>query len=58
MGQESSSLVDPDVAPETLSARTLDAVAQFIKDGGAKNIVVMTGAGISTAAGSKLHCFY
>ncbi|KAI1379913.1 NAD-dependent deacetylase sirtuin-2 [Hypoxylon crocopeplum] len=51
MGQESSHLIDPDAPPETLSDRTLAAVAQFIKDGGAKHIVVMTGAGISTAAG-------
>ncbi|KAI8958133.1 NAD-dependent deacetylase sirtuin-2 [Daldinia sp. FL1419] len=51
MGQETSHLIDPDTPPETLSERSLRAVAQFIKDGGAKNIVVMTGAGISTAAG-------
>ncbi|KAI1645770.1 NAD-dependent deacetylase sirtuin-2 [Daldinia loculata] len=51
MGQESSHLIDPDTPPETLSERSLRAVAQLIKDGGAKNIVVMTGAGISTAAG-------
>ncbi|KAI1761511.1 NAD-dependent deacetylase sirtuin-2 [Hypoxylon sp. FL1150] len=51
MGQESSHLVDPDTPPETLSERSLRAVAQLIKDGAAKKIVVMTGAGISTAAG-------
>ncbi|KAI1408261.1 NAD-dependent deacetylase sirtuin-2 [Hypoxylon sp. FL1857] len=51
MGQETSSLIDPDTPPDTLSDRSLRAVAKFIKDGGAKQIVVMTGAGISTAAG-------
>ncbi|KAI2472227.1 NAD-dependent deacetylase sirtuin-2 [Annulohypoxylon bovei var. microspora] len=51
MGQEQSSLVDPDTAPDTLSERSLHAVAQLIKKGNAKKIVVMTGAGISTAAG-------
>ncbi|KAL6865564.1 Sir2 histone deacetylase Hst2 [Amphichorda felina] len=51
MGQESSSLVDESVPPETLSDRTLSAVAEYIKNGKAKHIVVLTGAGISTAAG-------
>ncbi|OTB07404.1 hypothetical protein M426DRAFT_250881 [Hypoxylon sp. CI-4A] len=51
MGQESSHLIDPGTPTETLSDRSLRAVAQFIKDGHAKNIVAMTGAGISTAAG-------
>ncbi|KAI1104041.1 NAD-dependent deacetylase sirtuin-2 [Jackrogersella minutella] len=51
MGQETSSLIDPDTPPDTLSERSLRAVAQFIKNGDAKKIVVMTGAGISTAAG-------
>ncbi|KAI0883904.1 NAD-dependent deacetylase sirtuin-2 [Annulohypoxylon maeteangense] len=51
MGQEQSSLIDPDTPPDTLSERSLHAVAEFIKKGGVKRIVVMTGAGISTAAG-------
>ncbi|KAI1092983.1 NAD-dependent deacetylase sirtuin-2 [Rostrohypoxylon terebratum] len=51
MGQEQSSLIDPDAPTETLSERSLRAVAQLIKKGDAKKIVVMTGAGISTAAG-------
>ncbi|KAG6986442.1 transcription initiation factor TFIID [Physcia stellaris] len=51
MGQESSSLVDEKVSPETLSERSLDAVASLIRNGRAKKIVVMTGAGISTSAG-------
>ncbi|KAH7037274.1 DHS-like NAD/FAD-binding domain-containing protein, partial [Microdochium trichocladiopsis] len=51
MGQDNSSLVDDDIPPETLSDRTLAAVAKYIKDGKAQNIVAMTGAGISTAAG-------
>ncbi|KAI1181281.1 DHS-like NAD/FAD-binding domain-containing protein [Nemania sp. FL0916] len=51
MGQESSSLVSDDAKPETLSERSVAAVAEFIKSGRAKRIVVLTGAGISTAAG-------
>ncbi|KAI2611853.1 NAD-dependent deacetylase sirtuin-2 [Hypoxylon sp. NC1633] len=51
MGQLPSRLVDSDIPPQVLSERSLAAVAQLIKDGQAKNIVVMTGAGISTAAG-------
>ncbi|KXJ93862.1 DHS-like NAD/FAD-binding domain-containing protein [Microdochium bolleyi] len=51
MGQENSSLVGDETPPETLSDRTLAAVAKYIKDGKATNIVAMTGAGISTAAG-------
>jgi hypothetical protein len=53
MGQEHSSYVDEDTRALTLSERSLDAVADFIKRGRASRIVVMTGAGISTAAGSK-----
>ncbi|KAI1114706.1 NAD-dependent deacetylase sirtuin-2 [Nemania sp. NC0429] len=51
MGQETSSLVSEDTRPETLSDRTISAVADLIKNGRAKQIVVMAGAGISTAAG-------
>ncbi|KAI1463596.1 NAD-dependent deacetylase sirtuin-2 [Daldinia caldariorum] len=51
MGQETSHLIDPNMPPDTLSDRSIRAVAQLIKDGKAKNIVVMAGAGISTAAG-------
>ncbi|KAK0387696.1 hypothetical protein NLU13_3941 [Sarocladium strictum] len=51
MGQEESTLIDPSVPPRNLSARNLDAVADYIKSGKAKRIVVLTGAGISTAAG-------
>ncbi|KAI4639913.1 hypothetical protein J4E93_008712 [Alternaria ventricosa] len=51
MGQDESRVVDPNAPPQTLSARTLEALAQYIKDGRAKKIVVMTGAGISTSAG-------
>lgn len=50
MGQENSQ-IDPDTPPVTLSSRSLDAVAEYIKKGKAQNIVVMTGAGISTSAG-------
>lgn len=56
MGQETSSLVSEDTRPETLSDRSIAAVAELIKSGRAKQIVVMAGAGISTAAGSE-SCF-
>lgn len=52
MGQDESTLVDDSTAPQSLSARTLSAVAEYIHGGGRKKIVVLTGAGISTAAGS------
>lgn len=51
MGQEASSLVSEDTRPDTLSDRSIRAIAELIKSGQAKQIVVMTGAGISTAAG-------
>ncbi|KAK1758682.1 SIR2 family histone deacetylase [Echria macrotheca] len=50
MGQESSVISD-DTPTETLRERSLAAVAEYITSGKAKRIVVMTGAGISTAAG-------
>ncbi|KAK3298649.1 DHS-like NAD/FAD-binding domain-containing protein [Chaetomium fimeti] len=50
MGQEQS-YIDDDTPPLTLRERSLTAVADFIKSGKARRIVVMTGAGISTAAG-------
>jgi NAD-dependent histone deacetylase SIR2 len=49
MGQENSA-VDPDEPTVTLSSRSLEGVAEYIKNG-AKKIVVMTGAGLSTSAG-------
>jgi NAD-dependent histone deacetylase SIR2 len=52
MGNENSrEQIDPNTPPRTLSSRSLDAVAEYIKDGRPKRIVVMTGAGISTSAG-------
>ncbi|KAF4995317.1 hypothetical protein FGRMN_5216 [Fusarium graminum] len=50
MGQEESSMsyAGP---PVTLSERSLEAVAEYIKSGRGKRIAVLTGAGISTAAG-------
>ncbi|KAI5467904.1 DHS-like NAD/FAD-binding domain-containing protein [Mariannaea sp. PMI_226] len=50
MGQEESTLVD-NGPPKTLTDRSLAAVAEYIKSGKCKRIVVLTGAGISTAAG-------
>jgi NAD-dependent histone deacetylase SIR2 len=49
MGQEQS-LIDDSTPPVTLEARTLDSLAQYIKQG-VRKIVVMSGAGISTSAG-------
>jgi hypothetical protein len=57
MGQEASSLVSEDTRPDTLSERSLAAVAELINGGRARRIVVMTGAGISTAAGSEFFFF-
>lgn len=54
MGQENShELSDPNTPPYTLAARSLDAVADYLRDEGGrpKRVVVMTGAGISTSAG-------
>ncbi|VUC21395.1 unnamed protein product [Clonostachys rosea] len=51
MGQEESTMVDESVQPQVLSERSLEAVADYIKSGHVKRICVMTGAGISTAAG-------
>lgn len=51
MGQEESHPVDPNTRPSTLSSRTIDGVAEYIKSGRCSRIVVMTGAGISTSAG-------
>ncbi|KAF2747112.1 SIR2-domain-containing protein [Sporormia fimetaria CBS 119925] len=52
MGQEQSApSVGKNTPPRTLKARTVDGVAQLIKEGRAKKVVVMTGAGISTSAG-------
>jgi NAD-dependent histone deacetylase SIR2 len=51
MGNESSTPVDEATRPTTLQARNIEAVARYIKEKDVKNIVVMTGAGISTSAG-------
>ncbi|KAK8008253.1 sir2 family domain-containing protein [Apiospora marii] len=53
MGNENSTLIDPDTPTQTLKDRSLRAVADHIRNGGGKRIVVLTGAGISTAAGSR-----
>jgi len=53
MGNENSTLIDPDTPTQTLKDRSLRAVADHIRNGGGKRVVVLTGAGISTAAGSK-----
>ncbi|KAL7934235.1 DHS-like NAD/FAD-binding domain-containing protein [Trichoderma chlorosporum] len=51
MGQEESTLAAASGPPATLEDRSLEAVAEYIKSGNARRIVVLTGAGISTAAG-------
>ncbi|KAH6646045.1 DHS-like NAD/FAD-binding domain-containing protein, partial [Truncatella angustata] len=51
MGNENSSIVGDDTPPQTLESRDLRSVAKLIKDGRIKRVVVMTGAGVSTAAG-------
>lgn len=52
MGQEESRpQIDANDPPHTLPSRSIEGIANFIKDGKAKNIVVLTGAGISTSAG-------
>jgi NAD+-dependent protein deacetylase SIR2 len=52
MGQESShELIEDHVLPRTLKSRTIQSVAEFIKDGKASRVVVLTGAGVSTSAG-------
>jgi NAD-dependent histone deacetylase SIR2 len=54
MGNENShEQIDPNTPPYTLSSRTLESVADYLRDEGGrpKRVVVMTGAGISTSAG-------
>ncbi|MCJ1413688.1 Sir2 histone deacetylase Hst2 [Xylographa parallela] len=43
MGQEASSLVDEDIPPQTLDARSVEAVADFIIEAKVEKIVVMVG---------------
>lgn len=49
MGNESSSPVDESIPSVTLRNRTIEGLAEYMKN--AKRIVVLTGAGISTSAG-------
>ncbi|RMJ22136.1 Sir2 family [Aspergillus sp. HF37] len=51
MGNEPSTLVDEETPPSVLEARNIDAVAKYINEKHVRRIVVMVGAGISTAAG-------
>lgn len=51
MGNEESSPIDESVEPQTLTSRSIEAVADYIKSGRVRKVVVMTGAGISTSAG-------
>ncbi|KAF7712644.1 NAD-dependent protein deacetylase class 1 [Penicillium ucsense] len=51
MGNEESSMVDESAHPSVLEARTIQAVAKYIKEHNVNKIVMMVGAGISTSAG-------
>ncbi|KAI1931968.1 Sir2 histone deacetylase Hst2 [Ophidiomyces ophidiicola] len=51
MGNESSIMVGDDVRPRTLESRTVEGLAKYIEEKNVRKIVVMVGAGISTAAG-------
>jgi NAD-dependent histone deacetylase SIR2 len=52
MGNESSTeLIGADVPPLRLKSRSIESVAEYIKSGKVRRIVVLTGAGVSTAAG-------
>lgn len=43
MGQENSALIDDSTPSETLKARNIEAVADYVKAGRARKIVVMVG---------------
>ncbi|BCS30283.1 SIR2 family NAD-dependent protein deacylase [Aspergillus puulaauensis] len=51
MGNESSTVVDENTPPSVLQARTVEAVAKYVKEKQVRRVVVMVGAGISTSAG-------
>ncbi|RDW74712.1 SIR2 family NAD-dependent protein deacylase [Aspergillus mulundensis] len=51
MGNESSTIVDEKTPPSVLEARTVDAVAKYVREKPVRQVVVMVGAGISTSAG-------
>ncbi|KAL4806468.1 NAD-dependent protein deacetylase hst2-1 [Aspergillus unguis] len=51
MGNESSTIVDDSTPPSVLEARTVDAIAKYVREKPVRKIVMMVGAGISTAAG-------
>jgi len=49
MGQDASAPIDESIPPDTLESRTLEGLAKYIKEGKAKNIVVMVSFAIPTA---------
>ncbi|KAK7533338.1 NAD-dependent histone deacetylase SIR2 [Phyllosticta citribraziliensis] len=51
MGQEESTIVDESKPSVTLESRTVEGVGKYLRNGRAKEVVVMVGAGISTSAG-------
>ncbi|KAJ5739911.1 NAD-dependent protein deacetylase hst2-1 [Penicillium manginii] len=51
MGNEESTVSDQSTRPSVLEARSMEAVAKYIKQNDVKRIVLMVGAGISTSAG-------
>ena len=55
MGQEASTPIDESVPPESLESRTLEAVAKYIKDGRAKQIVVMVCSSPSLSLSEQMY---
>lgn len=41
MGNQASTPIDESIPPETLESRTIEAVAKYVQEGRAKNIVVL-----------------
>ena len=51
MGNEESTPISEDTPSLTLRSRTIDSLASYLSSPRCKNVVVMSGAGISTSAG-------
>ena len=49
MGQESSALIDEETQPETLSERSIEAVAKLIQQHRAKKVVVLVSCDLSSS---------
>jgi NAD-dependent histone deacetylase SIR2 len=57
MGNEESRVVDPDTPTQTLRERSVEALAEYIKDGRAKQIVVMVSQSWSVSWRTSLTTF-